>query len=109
MLDLGKDRQNETFSALETSVSLAALWHMEFPGCLCSSARSLTHCAGSGIEPASQHSRDDADPDAPQRELLETSFKVFYALSSSVHQTPTQEVPKAKMNLAHPSHRGERQ
>ena len=45
---------------------LAALRHMEFPGqgsdlscscdlsCICSNARSLTHCAGPGIEPVSQ-------------------------------------------------------
>ena len=28
----------------------------------CGNARSLTHCAGPGIEPASQHSRDAANP-----------------------------------------------
>ena len=60
---------------------LAALWHMEFLGqgsdlscsCdLCSSCcntGSLTHCASQGIKPASQHSRDAADPGVPQQEL----------------------------------------
>ena len=49
---------------------LAALRHLEFPGqgsdlshicdlsCSCGNARSLTHCTGPGIEPASQHSQD---------------------------------------------------
>ena len=60
---------------------LAAPWHMEFPGqesdpnqssdlrCSYGNARSLTHCAGLGIEPASQQSQDTTDPVAPQREL----------------------------------------
>ena len=56
---------------------------MEFPGqgsdlshswndlsCSCGNAGSLTLCAGLGIEPASQCSRDAADPVVPQRELL---------------------------------------
>ena len=29
----------------------------------------LTHCLGSGIKPASLHSRDTADPNVPQEEL----------------------------------------
>ena len=33
-------------------------------------ARTLTHCAGLGIEPSSQNCRDTADPTAPQWELL---------------------------------------
>ena len=43
---------------------LAIPWHMEFPGhgsdlsCSCGNAGSLTHCAGLGIKPASQCSRD---------------------------------------------------
>ena len=36
----------------------------------CSNAGSLTHCAGPGIEPASQHSQDATDPVLPQKELL---------------------------------------
>jgi len=39
----------------------------------CGSTRSLTHCAGLGIEPASQGSHDAADPVVPQQELL-TNF-----------------------------------
>ena len=35
----------------------------------CGNVGSLTHCAGLGIEPASQLSRDTADPVAPQWEL----------------------------------------
>ena len=61
---------------------LAATWHMEFWGQRSdpsygydlhhngSSAGSLTHCAGLGIEPASWHSTDTADPVVPQWELL---------------------------------------
>ena len=60
---------------------LAAPWHMEFPGqrsdpnhscnlgCSCGNTRSLTRCAGPGIEPASQCSQDTADLTAPQWEL----------------------------------------
>ena len=36
----------------------------------CSNARSLTHCARLGIEPANQCSQDAADPIVPQQELL---------------------------------------
>ena len=39
--------------------------------CNCRNARSLTHCAGLGIEPASQDSQDAADPVAPWQELQE--------------------------------------
>ena len=35
----------------------------------CRIARSLTHCAGLGIEPSSQHCIDTAHPVAPQQEL----------------------------------------
>ena len=45
--------------------------------CSSSSAGSLTHCAGLGIEPASQGSQDTANPIAPQWELLETSLSLF--------------------------------
>ena len=38
--------------------------------CSSGSARSLTHCAGSGIEPASRQSRDATNPFAPQGEFL---------------------------------------
>ena len=61
---------------------LATLWHMELPGQGsdlsrshnlshgCGNARSLTHCARPGIEPASQGSQDATDPIAPQQEIL---------------------------------------
>ena len=60
---------------------MAVPWHMEFPDhgsdpsrshdlChSCASPGSLTHCAGPGMEPASQGSQDTTDPVAPQREL----------------------------------------
>lgn len=61
---------------------LAAPWHMELwvqgsdpsysreLSYSCSDAGSLTHCAGVGIEPTSQHPQDPANPVAPQWELL---------------------------------------
>ena len=69
---------------------LAPLRHMEFlgqgsdwscscnPSRSCGNARSSTHCAGQGIEPASQGSQDAADPVVPQWELL-------YLIYSSLH------------------------
>ena len=60
---------------------LATLGHMEFPGqgsdlsrsCdprySCGNRGSLTHCAELGIEPATQCTRDVANPIAPQQEL----------------------------------------
>ena len=36
--------------------------------------RSLTYCAGPGMEPASWHCRDTTDPVVPQQELRETTF-----------------------------------
>ena len=71
---------------------LATPWNMEFLGqgldlthscnlsCSCFSAGSLTHCAGPGIEPESQSSREAADPIVPQRELLSFSFFFFWPL-----------------------------
>lgn len=65
---------------------LAALPHTEFPGQgsypshssdLCHSynnSGSLVHCAGLGIQPLSQLSRDTSDPTAPQRDLLSQLF-----------------------------------
>ena len=41
----------------------------------CGNARSLTHYAGLGIEPAFQRSQDATEPVAPQRELLKLVFK----------------------------------
>ena len=35
---------------------------------------SLTHCAGPGIEPVAQHSRDATDTLAPQQELLHDAY-----------------------------------
>ena len=37
----------------------------------CGYARSLTHCAGPGIKPVSQHSQDTTNPVVPLQELLE--------------------------------------
>ena len=75
---------------------MAALWHMEFLGrgtdrihscrlsCHCSNAGSLTHCAGPGIEPVSQHSQDNADPIVPQQECLKVFIiNVFWILSDT--------------------------
>ena len=68
--------------------------HMEFPGqgsgqssrCHpsrgCSNAGSLTHSAGPGIDPASQHSQGTAHPVAPQREPPDTFLKVSYCQGS---------------------------
>ena len=67
---------------------LATLWHIEFLGqgsdpshscnLCCINARSLTHCAMFGMEPAFQHSRDIADSIVPQREFQErVNFKNF--------------------------------
>jgi len=39
---------------------------------------SLTPCAGIGMEPASQHSQDAADPVVPQWELLSVFFLSFF-------------------------------
>ena len=46
--------------------------------CSCSNARSLTHCAGLGIEPSSQCSRDTANPVAPPWELRDIVFLSSY-------------------------------
>ena len=72
---------------------------MEFPGqgsdlsCSCDlyhswgNTGSLTHCAGLGMKPVSQHSREDADPFAPQRELLNSQIVhhvfVFQSMGST--------------------------
>ena len=70
-------------------------WHMEFPSqgsdpsCYCSlyfscgKTGSLTHCAGLGIEPASQHSKSAANPFMPQQELLYYYFFIFYFLATT--------------------------
>ena len=82
------------------------LWHMEFPGqglvpsprCdlrrSCSITRALTRCAGLGMEPTTQCSRDAADPTAPQQELPEnthswvtsTSFRIALTLVLNASQ-----------------------
>ena len=82
---------------------LATPRHMELPGqgselsrnCdpshSCGNARSLTHCAGPGIKPRCQHSRDSANAVAPQRELQACIFNLPKELmppeykSSSLH------------------------
>ena len=48
----------------------------------CSIARSLTHCAGPGIKPASQQSQDATDSAAPQRELLYAFYYLHLGVSS---------------------------
>ena len=50
----------------------------------CSNAGSLTHCAGPGIKPASQHSQDAADPAAPQQELPKRFFFFFCLFAISL-------------------------
>ena len=40
----------------------------------CCNSRSLTHCVGLGVEPASQCSRDTSDLIGPQQELLDGTF-----------------------------------
>ena len=62
------------------------LWHIELLGqgsdlnhirdlrLSCGNARSLTHCAGLGIEPMSQCCQDAANPIAPQWELRTYCF-----------------------------------
>ena len=61
---------------------LAAPQHMEFPGqgsdlaAAAATLDPLTHCAGPGIELASQCS----DPVAPQRELLNDLFYILGTL-----------------------------
>ena len=58
---------------------LATPQHMEFPGqgsdpshscnpgCCCNNMRPLTHCAGPGIKPVSQRTRDSTNPTALRR------------------------------------------
>ena len=62
------------FKYLFIYLSLATSQHMEFPDqgsdLSCINSGSLTHCAGPGIEPSSQCSRDTTNPIVPQRELL---------------------------------------
>ena len=48
----------------------------------CGNTESLTHCVRPGIKPACQHSRDTADPVAPQRELHHNLFLEKYHLIS---------------------------
>ena len=47
----------------------------------CDNARSLTHCAGLGIEPISQCSQDVANPAAPQQDLQCICFYIVYYLA----------------------------
>ena len=60
---------------------------MEFPGQgsdelspSFGNARSPTHCAGPGIESASQHSQDTANPTAAQQELLTMGLFFFFLI-----------------------------
>lgn len=69
---------------------LTAPRHMELPGQgshlsrsldlshSCGDARSLTSCAGPGIEPASQHSQGATDPIAPQQKLQIRNLRRHY-------------------------------
>ena len=45
----------------------------------CGNAGSLTHCAGLGMEPASQCTQDATNPVGPQRELPELEFKPWWS------------------------------
>ena len=44
----------------------------------CGNAGSSTHCAGLGIEPASQLSQDATDPIAPELELQQILFTFVF-------------------------------
>ena len=86
-----------------------ALWHMAFPdqgsypshrcNLHCGygkNIRSLTHCAGSGIEPTSQCSRDMADPVVPQQALLHVLILKYTNTPASARtniRISTHEVP----------------
>ena len=95
---------------------LATPWNMEFLGqgldlthscdlsCSCFSAGSLTHCAGPGIEPESQSSREAADPIVPQRELLSFSFSFFFFFG---HSHGVQRFLDQGSNLCHSSNPGQ--
>ena len=93
-------------------------WHMEFLGqgsdLNCSrdwsrsscNARSLTHYAGPGLKPVSQHSHDTADPFAPQQELLQyiiliklSYFAVFTLIESFIYE-PLQIVDFSYLNTS---------
>ena len=68
---------------------LAAPWHMELPGqglnrsrslnlsCSSHNPRSLTHCAGPGIDPTSQRSQGSSDPTAPCHQVFCTQLLFF--------------------------------
>ena len=68
------------FFSFFLSFFLAPSGHMQFPSqgsdpCCCyNHTGSLTHCAGLGIAPVSQHSKDTADPAVPQQELPNLSL-----------------------------------
>ena len=61
----------------------AALCHTEFPGwgsdlsCNYGKAGSLSHCAGPGIKPESQHVQVTASPAVPEWELPQGVFLSF--------------------------------
>ena len=76
----------------------SAPWHMELLSqgsdwsCSCELSRNcsntgfLTHCAGLGITPKSQHSQDTADPVMPQWELPKTlSIFNVWLLTKRIH------------------------
>ena len=77
---------------------VATPWHMESLGkesnlsCSCDvhhisgNATFLTHCAGLGIKPASQCSRDAANPVAPQQE---NSYSALYKRKEKIIQVLT--------------------
>ena len=51
---------------------------------MCGNVGSLTHCAGPGIEPASQLSRDAADSTVPQQDLQQLFCIVKTILKTGV-------------------------
>ena len=71
---------------------------MEFPGQgsdlrhTFGNARSLTHFGGPGVEPASQHSGDTADPVAPQGKTPFSTYAISMSgLSGGIIKTPSEE------------------
>ena len=59
----------------------------------CSNTGSLTHCAGPGIQHASQGSQDATDPLVPQREL---QFIDFYAIIVNACPVSSKKVCKGR-------------
>ena len=84
--------------------------HMELPvqesdpshsrelSCSYDNAISLTHCAQLGIEPASQCSKDAANPVVPQQELLGFVFVFVFVFSCFAYQSHSEGFVKVGLN-----------